>query len=56
MASKLLSECGAIEEMCFPESLKMVKGLGEKGRKKVIEVLTSETPVHVEANKFKRID
>lgn len=56
MADKLLKECGSIEEMCYPESLKMVKGLGEKGRKKVIEVLTSENAVHVEASRFKRID
>jgi ERCC4-type nuclease len=53
MADKLLKECGSIEEMCFPESLKLVKGLGEKNRAKVMEVLTSENPVHIERSKFK---
>ena len=56
MADKLLTECGSIEEMCFPESLKTVKGLGAKTREKVIQVLTSEEQVHIEANRLKRID
>jgi ERCC4-type nuclease len=55
MADKLIKECGSIEEMCFPESLKVVKGLGEKNRAKVIEVLTSENPVHIERSKFKNV-
>ena len=56
MVDKLLSNCGSIEEMCFPESLKLVKGLGAKTRERIIEVLSSEDPVHVEASRFKRID
>ena len=35
------------------ESLKKVKGLGDKGAKKIIEALTSETPVHVERKVFR---
>jgi len=56
MVDKLLTNCGSIEEMCFPESLKLVKGLGAKTRERIIEVLSSEDPVHVEASRFKRID
>tara|TARA_R110000787_G_scaffold134057_3_gene246478 strand:- start:2753 stop:3112 length:360 start_codon:yes stop_codon:yes gene_type:complete len=48
LAERLLDKCGSIEEMCFPESLKQVKGLGDKKRQLIIEVLTSEAPVHIQ--------
>tara|TARA_R110002020_G_scaffold168349_1_gene357058 strand:- start:4822 stop:5514 length:693 start_codon:yes stop_codon:yes gene_type:complete len=54
MAGRLLKECGSIEEMLFIDSLKKVKGLGNKTAKKIIEVFTSENVVHVERNVFKR--
>jgi ERCC4-type nuclease len=47
-AEKLLEKCGSIEEMCFPESIKQVKGLGEVRRKILVNVLTSEEPVRQE--------
>ena len=47
-AEKLLEQCGSIEEMCFPESLKQVKGLGDTRRKMLIDVLTSEEAVRQE--------
>ena len=47
-AEKLLEKCGSIEEMCFPESLKQIKGLGEVRRKLLIKILTSEEPVKQE--------
>jgi len=47
-AEKLLEKCGNIEEMCFPESIKQVKGLGEVRRKMLVDVLTSEEPVRQE--------
>ena len=48
MVDKLLSKCGSIEEMCYPDALKQVKGLGPVLRGRVIEALTSEEPMHVE--------
>jgi len=48
LGERLLEKCGSIEEMCFPESLKQVKGLGDKKRQLIIEALTSETPVHIQ--------
>lgn len=47
-AEKLLEKCGSIEEMCYPESIKQVKGLGDVRRKLLIEVLTSEEAVRQE--------
>jgi ERCC4-type nuclease len=47
----LLEKCGSLEEMCFPDSLKQVKGLGEVLRKRIIQALTSEEPMHVERRK-----
>ena len=47
-AEKLLEKCGSIEEMCFPDSIKQVKGLGEVRRKMLVDVLTSEEPVRQE--------
>jgi len=47
-AQKMLEKCGSIEEMCFPESLKEIKGLGTVRRKLLIEILTSEEPVRQE--------
>jgi len=47
-AQKMLEKCGSIEEMCFPESLKEIKGLGEVRRKLIIDILTSEEPVRQE--------
>jgi len=51
MAEKLLENCGSIEEMAFPESLKMIKGLGEVLRGRVVEVITSEEPVIIQRKK-----
>ncbi len=48
LVEKTLEKCGSIVEMTYPESLKMVKGMGEIKRKRLIEVLTSEEPVKVE--------
>ena len=48
VAERLLESCGSIEEMCFPESLKQIKGLGEVRRKLLIKILTSEDPVKQE--------
>jgi ERCC4-type nuclease len=48
LVERLLDKCGNIEEMMFPEALKQVKGLGEQKRRMIIEVLTSESPVHIE--------
>ena len=47
-AQKMLEKCGSIEEMCFPESLKEIKGLGTVRRKMIIDILTSEEPVRQE--------
>jgi len=47
-AEKLLDKCGSIEEMCFPESIKKVKGLGDVRRKMLVDILTSEEPVRQE--------
>jgi len=52
-AEKMLEKCGNIEEMCFPESLKSIKGLGTTRRNLVIQVLTSEGPVKQERRKRK---
>lgn len=51
MAEKLLENCGSIEEMAFPESLKMIKGLGEVLRGRIVEVITSEEPVIIQRKK-----
>lgn len=48
MVGKLLKTCGSIEEMLYPESLKAVRGMGPKLRKRLLEVLTSEEPVRVQ--------
>jgi len=48
MAERILEKCGSIEEMCFPESLKQIKGLGEVRRNLIIKVLTSEEAVRQE--------
>ena len=50
-AEKMLDKCGSIEEMCFPESLKSIKGLGDKRRSLVVNVLTSEEPVKQQRTK-----
>lgn len=47
-AQKMLEKCGSIEEMCFHESLKEIKGLGDVRRKLIIDILTSEEPVRQE--------
>ena len=54
MADRLLKECGSIEEMLYMESLKKVKGLGDKMAKRIIAVLTSESVIHVEKSILKR--
>lgn len=51
MGERMLEKCGSIEEMAFSESLKAVKGMGEVMRKRVVEVITSEEPIHVERKK-----
>ena len=48
MEERILEKCGSIEEMCFPESLKQIKGLGEVRRNLIIKVLTSEEAVRQE--------
>ena len=48
LVDKTLENCGSIEEMIFPESLKQVKGMGKTLRARLIEVLTSESPVKIE--------
>lgn len=48
LVEKLLDKCGSIEEMIYSESLKMVKGMGEVKRKRLVEVLTSEEPIKIE--------
>ena len=53
MAEKILQECGSLEEMCFPDSLKKVKGLGPVLRGRIIQALTSEDKMVVE-RKVKR--
>ena len=50
-AEKMLEKCGNIEEMCLPESLKSIKGLGDTRRSLVINVLTSEEPVKQQRRK-----
>jgi|TARA_X000001382_G_scaffold97954_3_gene72326 ERCC4-type nuclease len=45
IAERLLEQCGSIEEMVFPESLKKVKGLGDTRRSLLVKVLTSEEEV-----------
>ena len=50
-AEKMLDKCGSIEEMCFPESLKSIKGLGDTRRSLVVNVLTSEEPVKQQRTK-----
>jgi len=39
--------------MLYVDSLKKVKGLGSKTANKIIESLTSETPVHIERKVFR---
>ena len=47
-ASSRVLHKGFWQEMCFPESLKEIKGLGTVRRKLVIDILTSEEPVRQE--------
>jgi len=53
LVDKLLDNCGSIEEMLFSESLKQVRGMGTTLRKRLVKVLTSETPVRIE-KRYKR--
>ena len=53
VADRLLKTCGSIDEMLYEESLKKVKGLGDKTAKKIIHVLTSEEAVRVERSVFR---
>ena len=48
VAERILEKCGSIEEMCHPESLKAIKGLGTTLRARIVNVLTSEDPVKME--------
>jgi ERCC4-type nuclease len=54
LVDKLLSKCGSIEEMLFPESLKQVKGMGATLRQRLLDVLTSEEPITVQKTYKKR--
>ena len=54
LVEKTLEKCGSIEEMLFPESLKQVKGMGTTLRQRLLDVLTSETPVRVQKTYNKR--
>ena len=51
LGERMLEKCGSIEEMAFPESLRAVKGMGDVMRKRVVNVITSEEPIHVERRK-----
>lgn len=53
MADRILEQCGSIEEMCFPESLKKIKGLGDVLRGRIVQALTFEEKMVVE-RKVKR--
>tara|TARA_R100001224_G_scaffold6075_2_gene3486 strand:- start:9000 stop:9689 length:690 start_codon:yes stop_codon:yes gene_type:complete len=55
MADRILDECGSIEEMCYPESLKKIKGLGEVLRGRIIQALTSEDKMVVERKVKRRV-
>ena len=55
MADRILEECGSIEEMCFPESLKKIKGLGEVLRGRIIQALTSEEKMVVDRKVKRRV-
>ena len=55
MADRILEECGSIEEMCFPESLKKIKGLGEVLRGRIVQALTSEEKMVVERKVKRRV-
>tara|TARA_R100000008_G_C3581701_1_gene168988 strand:- start:1666 stop:2370 length:705 start_codon:yes stop_codon:yes gene_type:complete len=48
LAERMLEECGSIEEMCYPESLKKIKGLGPTLRGRLIQALTSEEAMQIE--------
>tara|TARA_R100000008_G_scaffold18473_1_gene9326 strand:+ start:16146 stop:16862 length:717 start_codon:yes stop_codon:yes gene_type:complete len=48
LVEKLLDKCGSIEEMIHQQSLKEVRGLGSTLRERLLSVLTSEEPVHIE--------
>lgn len=48
LGERLLESCGSLEEMMFPDALKKIKGLGDKRRQLIIDVLTSEEPVHIQ--------
>tara|TARA_R100000315_G_scaffold58599_1_gene33778 strand:- start:348 stop:740 length:393 start_codon:yes stop_codon:yes gene_type:complete len=54
LVERTLEKCGSIEEMTFVESLKKVRGMGPTLRARLIEVLTSESPVKVEKTYKKR--
>ena len=51
LGERMLEKCGSIEEMAFPESLRAVKGMGDVMRRRVVDVITSEEPIHVERKK-----
>ena len=55
MADRILDECGSIEEMCYPESLKKIKGLGEVLRGRIIQALTSEDKMVLERKVKRRV-
>ena len=48
LAERILDECGSIEEMCYPESLKKIKGMGPTLRARLLQALTSEEVMHIE--------
>ena len=55
MADRILEQCGSIEEMCFPESLKKIKGLGDVLRGRIVQALTSEEKMVVERKVKRRV-
>lgn len=48
VADRLLEQCGSLEEMAHPDSLKQIKGLGSTLRNRIVKVLTSEEEVRFE--------
>lgn len=48
LAERILEECGSIEEMCYPESLKKIKGMGPTLRGRLLQALTSEEAMLIE--------
>ena len=50
LADRLLADVGSIEEMCFPESLRSVKGISKRLSDRIIQIFTSEEPIEWREN------